>query len=46
MSYIQPKMTCDACGRNGTRGFKYTIRGVYVCANLNACRLRQRKSTI
>lgn len=44
MRYIEPKMTCDYCGRTGTRGFTHTIRGVYACSNRNACQLRQRKT--
>lgn len=39
----QPKIRCRNCGREGLRGFTYTVRGVYVCSNKNACTLRQTK---
>ncbi|AOT24914.1 hypothetical protein PBI_NAZO_75 [Mycobacterium phage Nazo] len=32
---------CDTCGREGARGFKHTVRGVYVCTNQRACQRRQ-----
>ncbi|AHJ86284.1 hypothetical protein 32HC_6 [Mycobacterium phage 32HC] len=32
---------CADCGREGERGFTHSVRGVYICANQNACKRRR-----
>lgn len=38
------KHVCANCGRQGQRGYTYTIKGVYICNNKNACLSRKRKA--
>jgi hypothetical protein len=32
---------CARCGRVGSRGFRHTLKGDYVCASVTACENRQ-----